>query len=369
VLKALSRFDAELAELHNAARRPYSRFNVAYNEDNPYGIQLPHLAVVKKIAQVAQLRAVAELAEGKGDTAFADMSLSFRLTDSLKDEPVLVSHLVRLAILQLGWQTVSEGLRDHRWTDPQLRQLEARLAAIDLIAECRHAMRAERAFGNAGIEWIKNAPSRLSRIGVDELNPVPPPVTAPLLFRLIPRGWFEFEQLNYNRFFDEFILAALPERAADFDAKVFRERSRVFTVSLSQLSNPLTAVFRHHLLSRLLLPALTRAGGRAVWAQTCVDLARVAVALERYRLAHGAFPDKLGELEPEFMKQVPPDINTREAFHYRRTEDGGFLLYSVGRNQVDDGGTPAFRGGKQRINDFDNGDWVWPRPEPEKVGK
>jgi hypothetical protein len=46
--------------------------------------------------------------------------------------------------------------------------------------------------------------------------------------------------------------------------------------------------------------------------------------------------------------------------HYRRTESGKFLLYSVGWNETDDGGAVALK--KDGSEDRENGDWVWQYP-------
>jgi hypothetical protein len=43
--------------------------------------------------------------------------------------------------------------------------------------------------------------------------------------------------------------------------------------------------------------------------------------------------------------------------YYRLTDDGGFLLYSVGWNETDDGGVTARKSDGQA--DIEQGDWVW----------
>jgi hypothetical protein len=75
--------------------------------------------------------------------------------------------------------------------------------------------------------------------------------------------------------------------------------------------------------------------------QTQIDAAREAIALERFRLKHGAFPEKLEELVPEYLPMVPLDIYTKKPLIYKRTEGGTFVLYGVGKNHVDDGGKVA----------------------------
>ena len=94
VLLALSKYDAVVEELRHASQLPYSRFPLNYNDDSPYGILLPHLAAMKRCAQVLQLRAIAELSEGQGEKALADVKLILRLTDSIRSEPMLISQLV-----------------------------------------------------------------------------------------------------------------------------------------------------------------------------------------------------------------------------------------------------------------------------------
>jgi hypothetical protein len=87
-------------------------------------------------------------------------------------------------------------------------------------------------------------------------------------------------------------------------------------------------------------------------------LARVACALERYRLAHGQYPETLDVLAPQYIGKLPHDIINGQPLHYRRTDDGQFVLYSVGWNETDDDGTVVFLKSGSAV-DRDKGDWVW----------
>jgi hypothetical protein len=46
---------------------------------------------------------------------------------------------------------------------------------------------------------------------------------------------------------------------------------------------------------------------------------------------------------------------------YRLTDNGRFILYSVGWNEKDDGGVVATN--KEKRQDILQGDWVWQYPE------
>ncbi len=90
--------------------------------------------------------------------------------------------------------------------------------------------------------------------------------------------------------------------------------------------------------------------------QTLVNEGQIACALERYRLARGEYPEKLDSLAPQFITKLPHDIITGDALKYHRTESGGFVLYSVGWNQADDGG--QISNPRDRA-DAKKGDWCW----------
>src|SRR5712675_2947969 len=85
----------------------------------------------------------------------------------------------------------------------------------------------------------------------------------------------------------------------------------------------------------------------------------MACALERYRLANGKYPETLDALVPRFADNVPMDVCDGGPVKYRLLPDGHFVLYGVGWNEKDDGGTVVM---KKDGSDFDpdQGDWLWP---------
>ena len=117
----------------------------------------------------------------------------------------------------------------------------------------------------------------------------------------------------------------------------------------------------YDLFSKMLLPALTRTSEKAARAQTLVDLVRVAIALERYRLAHGKYPETLEALMPKFIAKLPHDVINGQPLKYRRTEGRSFILYSVGWDEKDDGGKVVLTKGIKIVNSKE-GDWVWKYP-------
>jgi len=114
----------------------------------------------------------------------------------------------------------------------------------------------------------------------------------------------------------------------------------------------------YRMITAIALPALLGQNGRIALKQTGLDQARVACALERFRLAKKAYPEVLTELTPTYLRQLPPDVVAGEAPRYHRTRQG-YQLYSVGLNGQDDGGQIAMSDGPGPRQNPDRGDWVW----------
>ncbi|HEX3101056.1 MAG TPA: hypothetical protein VHQ01_04665, partial [Pyrinomonadaceae bacterium] len=105
---------------------------------------------------------------------------------------------------------------------------------------------------------------------------------------------------------------------------------------------------------------------RTMSAETSKRIVITAIALKRFQLKHGNFPEKLSELTPEFLASVPLDAVDGNPLRYRRNADGTYLLYSIGQNGVDDGGDPSLAISATVSNfNWQNSralDWVWPQP-------
>ena len=352
ILVALGKFDPEIAELREAAAtRPDSRFPIKYDDEPPWDILLPHLGHMRGLCILMQMRAIAELELGRTPAAFEDLKLGFRLSDSIREEPLLIDHLVRISTLGIDLQTLREGLVRHAWSEAQLAELEKYLASLNLLAEYKLAMRGERACSTGGLDWM-----RRGRIKVDtqyftsEFGPRLAPLS------LMPSGWFYQNMLTISELFENCYLPAVDEKAH----RVFPDLAEKSDDALGQLrTGP------YNIFAKLIMPALGRASKRAAWMQTCVDAARVACALERYRLANGKLPENLDALRPHFIEVIPTDVIDGRPLRYRLKPDGGYAIYSVGWNQTDDGGEVAWRKGKKQEKrgvDDTKGDWVWQMP-------
>jgi hypothetical protein len=366
ILEILADEDPVLRELRTAAARPYSRFNLRYETDNPADVVLPHLAVCKRICQVLQLRASAELALGRNDAALDDILLILRLAETAHAEPTLIAHLVCTAEMQIALQAISEGLDARQWTESQLRTVQRRLEGFDFIAGGQAGLTAERVlFGGGVIDYLRRESNKyqafISLGFSDGQSNGSEKVAAPAI-AVAPSGWLYLEKLNYNRAFDDYLTAMIDVESR----RVSPEACRKADARLKELcdSGRPGLFLQHRIMSALLLPALPNVAKKTARAQAGLDAIVLACALERYRLARGEFPETLDALAPDYVARIPHDVINGQPWHYRRV-GAQFVLYSVGWDEADDGGRPGLRevnSGFREANSSTNretGDWVW----------
>ena len=350
VLAEFKTDEAIFAELMAACRRPGVRYPVNYNVMEPFAILLPYISGIKNTCLRLQVKACAELALGQNEPAFQDVQLALNLADSLKGEITLVTYLLRVACLEIAVQPVWEGLAEHRWSEAQLIVMQTRFSGYNLIADCQPALASDRACGLAMVDYLQRS-GKLGEFTRNSNDTLPWEILT-RLFVLMPAGWYDLERLNYWQLFDEqFEGASEPAAKRVFPRKV--------EANIQRLDERLSArgvrcLLQHRLTANLFLPALGRAFIRASVAQTLANEVALACALERYRLANGQFPDRLEALVPQFMSELPKDVIAKGDYHYRRTDNGRFMLYSIGWDEQDDGGKP----GKVQF-DSKSGDWAW----------
>jgi hypothetical protein len=344
VLLALSKYDSTIEQLRAAANRPYA--NVPMNYEDGFGAAstlLPYLAELKRCSLVLQLRASAELANGQSAKACDDVKLLFRLNNSVRSQPFLITQLVRFAILSITLQPVWEGMANHEWTDDQLAQIQAELAKEDFLADFEFYMRGERAFA---IQSLENQRITCEQTVMDVTGK-----TNTIHYYFMPSAYFYQNELALAQASEQQILPFVDINARTLSPEAV-EKS---TAALQSKAKPFSL---YKMQARMTLPVVEATAIRCARAQSSVDLACVACALERYHLARGEYPDTLDPLTPQFIKSIPHDILNGQPLHYCLTDDGKYLLYSVGWNLTDDGGQIG-RASNGNV-DIRKGDWVWP---------
>lgn len=144
-----------------------------------------------------------------------------------------------------------------------------------------------------------------------------------------PSGLVDLDYLAYLDFFDDLLSTtnvAFPQRLRRTNALKGEHAS--FTIL------PVARMNAALLADAARLEARLQARLRTVGA---------SLAIERYRDLHSALPDSLDDLVPKFLDAVVADPFTGGPLRYKKLAKG-YVVYSVGEDGKDDGGTEPKRG-------------------------
>lgn len=351
VLTALSVGDPLIRDLCEFSERPHARFPVHWDES--FNALLPHLAFGKGISRHLALRVEARLAEGDVTGAFADQLCGLRVAGIFREEPLLISQLVRIAQGAIAASSLWPGIRQHQWTEAQLAEFQRRLDRPSFLRDMAWSLEGER----AGAILMLDGMARQGVFGnLEEIEALggTDASGSQMTAAVFPRGWIRQNEIRIVQFHQQLIetgrLLATNPPANGWSGSLKR-------LDEGPLAAALEAPTPYNLLYRMLAPALGKAIAKAMRADQTAVMAATACALERHWKKHGAYPESLAALEPEFMAEAPRDFMDGQPLRYRRTETGHFQLWSVGLDGTDNDGVAKVKdAGADELGQ----DWVWP---------
>lgn len=352
VLESLAGFDEEFRALYAASERPGCQPEQPVRRKYTDWKTAPNFLGYRQVSEALALHASAHLALGNSDAALRDATVLARMVEALRNRSELVGAMIRVVISARYQQVVWEGLAARRWSAEQLNKLARQMESVDLLSGCEMALQSEQ----VGLsDWMEQTPRGQMANEMLMFSRGPPlsgsmsvtDLPMQLFVLTCPRGWIRQNQLRaVQRFENHFSLLDAsrqrfyPEREPNLMAA---------TITSWWDLNP------YDYLARTVMPFYTRAVEHTARHQNGLNMARVACALERYRLIHGQFPEALADLTPQFMDSLPNDVTTGLPLNYRKTPDKQFVLHSAGWLRKDFGNESSVITRVSR-------DWIWRYP-------
>lgn len=315
--------------------------------DSAITIQMPYLGTLRLAVRLLKADAMLAAREEDTDRAVDDLVAMLGIANHAEQPPLLINQLVGTAIRAM-MTTTAIGLIEHageRFSNEALARLASAIASIppnafviDLSVERlffddviqrvytddgegggvidMDGLRAAFELADPGFltDGQSGGASTLAQVGAFLLGPAAAAVVA--------------DRAVTEAAFDRLICAA----RQDSELPVWRFENRAERVAEAYATGsnrwryPLVALFG---------PAYGKAILQRHWSRTGVDAAALAVALERYRRAHGAWPETLAALVPNDLAQLPLDPYTGTPLHYAVRESGP-VVWSVGPDRVND---------------------------------
>jgi hypothetical protein len=330
----LDQAETNLLEARRLVDFPAGRFEVKIAPDF-ISTAIPHVQDLRDLCNLLHMDAVWQAQQANFERVVEDVHATRNAARALRDEPFLISHLVRLAILSEAAavleRTVAQGQQP-----PKLLERMQRLLADERAAD----------------SWFNGIEGE--RAGLHELfmmlndNSVHPGLVRALTpWGDAPPGHWPEALTDY--------LAALSARQShawmlrNFTAQLAardlpEEKRRARVQELLDENEKAPAI------AKMLMSPQWKKTSDAFWrGEAKLRAAAAALAAERFRHKHERWPKTLDELVPAWLAKIPADPFADGPLRYRATKDG-VVIYSVGpeaKNNGDSRDAADMPGGQQ----------------------
>ena len=331
LLKLTEPHTNSLRALATAARMP--SFQIATNRDALAVIIKPELQMFERLHFIFVIRATALLETGRVSEAAEDILASLHFARLARQSPEMISSARTQTLLARSFQPLWEGLAKHRWKESQLAEFEASLSQFNLLADHTNTV---RRVALAYISEWKSVPE--AAVGKDAFPASGSANISNTSWQIHPRHWWLDSCIQLHHLAEEAI------GQVDVDGERVEMGDGWRDLSELPLDSEAHGLFATYYWQGI---SPTFVG----FAQTSLNQARLAIALERFRIANGKFPKTADELVPAYFSRVPRDAMRGTPLIYQRVDDEQFILRGVGPNRKDD-----------RNSKVPSDDWLWAYP-------
>jgi hypothetical protein len=320
--------------IEQGTRRKSCRFDHDYKAG--FNILLPHLAGLRDLVRLIGARSCLEAEAGRPDAAWNYALIQLKFTNALMQEPIIISFLVRLAAIRTSCETIRRICEIAPPSTEQYKIVESLLSNYEGIEPLVLALDGERLLGG---EWAFNQLKNGSAADLSaDINGEP--------------GFGDVLLSLYSTFFKPLLIA---DHAAYVRIMGYHTRLAQQPYSLDERNTIDKKVRQMHSrldwVTSMLVPALGRI--KEIYWETISQMrvTRAGLALLQEKKGQGAFPQTLEGVD---IKNLD-DPFSKELLHYE-PQGQGFIVYSVGPDEKDNGGSPKEK--KQKT------DWdiVWSYP-------
>ncbi|HEY7425711.1 MAG TPA: hypothetical protein VH682_15890 [Gemmataceae bacterium] len=306
-----------LEEARKLAIMPRGRHHIKY-ERNVINTLLNDQAEGRRITRMLVLDALRLDQECDFKNALISCRAVLNTARALGDEPMAVSQLVRTACVILACQSVERALAQGEPPPKELADFQKWLDDEDVFPDLLITARGERAANQETFDALESGDSPISSLSNGR------PDWNERLFGFLYRDNIRDEHPTMLALMSQWVaIATLPSWEQSAAEQQFNQNIRDL---------PKAAI-----LTRLLLPALTRLGEASRRKHAYLRCLNVALAAERYRREKKTWPNAIDQLCPKYLETVPLDPFDGQSLRYRRLEDG-VMVYAVSNDGVDDGG-------------------------------
>jgi hypothetical protein len=387
IAAAVAQNQTALKLLQKVATHPAFDFHINYQKGLGDGMDFTnlHLIELKKAGRYLAAAAMLDLHGRDLDGAVSNQKAQLTLIYAMQKERYVVTDLVGMAMLSDAQRITWEILQATGITEAQLADLQNAWARVNYAKGEPEALAMERVTGEITLQQWRGSMPKIRhylelKSAMRENMGLPEPADSlwehygTTAKAWLWQYWWSYpDELRSLKGFDVLLdTARFVVTNGGFQTALKTQEARLETLQITNVPQDIfsltfsfAAIDDFHSLMSASILSLAGTTKRIMTAETARQMTITAIALQRFKLAHGHYPEHLAGLVPEFLTAVPPDPVDGHPLRYRRESGGTFLLYSVGENGVDDGGDPSPAGhGTPKTffwQDSQALDWVWPQ--------
>jgi len=306
-----------LSIIEDGTRRRSCRFEHDYNAG--FNMLMPNLSSMRNIIRIIGVKSCLQAEAGRSDDAWQLAQTQLRFADAMRNEPILISFLVRLASINTSCQTIHKICQVAPPDAEQYNIIENLLLDYEDRTQLVLVINGERLLGG---EWAFN----LLRNGSAKDLPVSTGTESELTQMLMSlysalKPLSLADQAAYMRIMAEYTRFVQqpysPNDTRNIDRKVEQMQGRL------------------HIVTSMLVPAIGHVKERYWEIIAQMRITRAGLALLQERKAQDVFPQTLEKLQLENLD----DPFSTETLRYK-SQGQGFILYSIGPDEKDNAGSP-----------------------------
>ena len=312
--------EPKLETARRLATFPKGRFAVKIAPDF-ISTLIPHVQDTREVAHMLQIDATWHVHQANFEQAAVDLHAARNAARTLRHEPFLISHLVRLAILHASASTVERMLAQGQPPPKVLEDLQRLFGEEDAAACWFEGIEGERAGMHQLLQFLE-----ASEVDARLLRGLTGPPGKPM-------RWYEHVTDHFAGFTVKashaWLLENMTAQLAARERPAKERRARVNEL-IDQADKA---------------PVIARALMSSQWKRSFEGFLRgeaklramgAGLAAERFRRDKGRWPESLAELVPAWLEAVPIDPFDGEPLRFRAAVDG-VVVYSVGPDGTLDG--------------------------------
>jgi len=312
--------------LLRAVQLPKAVFQIHYEEG--YNCLLPHLSQIRNEILLLQVRAQLAIRDGDVPSAIEAMSAMIQVAELVREEPILVSQLVRVSCFGLVLDTAAQLLSQVRLRAEDFNALVGLLNGLSAEGSLHRSLLAERVMALSVFSLRVGDLDTIGGGGAMETGPRG--IFGRSRLDGFPIGWTGYFAVD-RRFMLEHFASVLSQAEHADVGKYLEIASNLRTASTQARRTP------YKIVSGMMLPGLAKAGERLVEFEARKRCALIASTVERDRqLQQGQVPASLANL-PFQDAGESVDPFSSEPLKIRSIA-GGYVIYSIGSDREDNGG-------------------------------